>query len=104
MMQSTANAVVSTEGMATPGSAGTGVYGHPQGQETRPMPRLTSTVCECAACGEFFGGTRAFDMHRYTTADDRRACRSRDWMHDTFRLDERGIWRQQTSERLKEMH
>ena len=36
-----------------------------------PLP-IGSNRCLCAACGEYFGGVTAFDMHRIGPAHDRR--------------------------------
>lgn len=56
-----------------------------------------SNRCKCGACGEYFGGVYAFDMHRYGRPGHDRSCLAPSAMRDRanqplLRLDSRGIW------------
>ena len=61
-------------------------------------PRLPtgSNSCRCAACGHYFGGVRAFEMHRDGPAGERH-CLATSGMRDTqgqllLRLNDKGYW------------
>lgn len=45
-----------------------------------PMLPHGSDKCKCAACGEYFNSTYAFDKHRYGPYTSGRNCGSRDQM------------------------
>ncbi len=62
---------------------------------SRKLP-IGSNRCQCAACGEYFGGVRAFEMHRDGPAGDRR-CLTPSGMSDRhgqpfLTLNEHGYW------------
>ncbi len=55
-----------------------------------------TNYCRCAACGEYFGGVSAFDLHRVGAAEDR-ACLppaqvSNRQSEPVLRLNNRGYW------------
>jgi len=58
--------------------------------------RPGTNFCKCAACGAYFGGLRAFEMHRDGPAGERR-CLALSGMRDgqeqpLLRLNGRGYW------------
>lgn len=64
-----------------------------------PKLKPGSRACRCACCGEYFGGERAFDVHRVGPMTDRR-CLPRSGMRDVgLDLDESGYWRRPKEER-----
>ena len=40
-------------------------------KSTNPKLPLGTNRCLCASCGHYFGGVRAFELHRVGPADDR---------------------------------
>ena len=62
--------------------------------QTDPKLPAGTNRCQCAACGEYFGGVRAFEVHRVGPTDDR-ACLAPAGMRDRqlrplLRLNSRG--------------
>ena len=63
---------------------------------------IGSNRCFCASCGAYFGGVRAFEMHRDGPAGDRR-CLAPSGMSDRhgqplLTLNEQGYWVRQYRE------
>lgn len=61
-----------------------------------PMLPPGSNFCQCAACGEYFGGVKAFELHRVGPATDR-SCLAPSVVSDRknrllLRKNERGYW------------
>ena len=64
-------------------------------QSDAKLPPGTN-FCKCAACGSYFGGVGAFDLHRYGKGKDR-ACLPPGALADRqnrplLRLNDRGYW------------
>ena len=52
--------------------------------------------CKCSGCGEYFGGVRAFELHRVGQYPDRSclapSCVSDSQKQPLLRLNDRGYW------------
>ncbi len=52
--------------------------------------------CKCSGCGEYFGGVRAFELHRTGTYPDRvclpPSCASNGHKRPLLRLNDLGYW------------
>lgn len=64
--------------------------------QTDPKLPPGSNKCRCAPCGEYFGGVRAFDIHRSGPGGDRR-CLAPSGMSDRqgrplLTLNAKGYW------------
>jgi len=55
-----------------------------------------TNYCKCAACGEYFGGVSAFDLHRVGAAGDRSCLHpsqvSNRRSESVLRLNDKGYW------------
>ena len=60
------------------------------------------SAATCSACGEAFGGVRAFDMHHLPLARDGRHGGCLPPSDCGIRKDRRGVWARPTPERLRE--
>ena len=65
---------------------------------SQPETRLPagSNRCKCGACGSYFGGVRAFELHRVGPSGDRR-CLAPASVRDTqfrplLRINSQGYW------------
>lgn len=59
-----------------------------------PKLPVGTNLCRCAGCGEYFGGERAFDLHRTGSHEKReRRCLSQSGMRDAgLSLNAKGYW------------
>lgn len=62
-----------------------------------------TNYCKCTACGEYFGGVFAFDMHRHGLSDDRSCLApsavSDRQFHPSLKLNAKGYWVRQFENR-----
>lgn len=67
-----------------------------------PMLPPGSRYCHCRTCGAYFGGERAFDVHRVGPMDDRR-CLPRSGMQQAgLYEDSSGYWRRRVMSRKRD--
>jgi len=71
-------------------------------RETTPQLLIGSNKCLCSGCGQFFGGVRAFEIHRVMVGSTRdRACLGLGSMAERgLRLNAKGYWVQEYSTKL----
>ena len=60
-----------------------------------PKLPFGTNYCRCSACGEYFGGVRAFDDHRVGPADDRACLDACGMAAVGLTLNARGYWKRQ---------
>ena len=71
---------------------------------TDPKLRPGTNFCKCAACGEYFGGVKAFELHRVGSGRDR-ACLAPSVVRDkqnrpVLKLNDRGYWIRRVSNQI----
>ena len=73
---------------------------------TDAMLPIGTNRCRCSGCGAYFGGVRAFDMHRHQGEGAERVCLPPGGVADRhgrpkLRKNERGYWCRSWSSRTK---
>ena len=57
-----------------------------------PMLPPGTNYCKCSGCGEYFGGVRAFEVHRVGVHEDRRCLLPSGMSRMGYRKSARGYW------------